>query len=37
MRFWWIWSRSSRPPFLRAVGPSTELALTASHSGTTAA
>ena len=36
-RFWWIWLSSSMPPFLRAVGPSMVLALTASHSGTTAA
>ena len=37
VRFWWIWFRRSMPPFLRAVGPSTVLALTASHSGTAAA
>ena len=36
-RFWWIWLSSSVPPFLRAVGPSMVLALTASHSGTAAA
>src|SRR6476646_3506241 len=33
VRFWWIWLSRSMPPFFRAVGPSTVLALTASHSG----
>jgi hypothetical protein len=37
MRFWWMRSKSSLPPFLRAVGPSIVEADIASHSGTVAA
>jgi hypothetical protein len=37
MRFWWIWLKSSVPPFLRAVGPSIDEDDSASHSGSTSA